>query len=210
IADNVRALQGRAGRAGVMAVVKADAYGHGLVPAAQAALAGGASWLGVAQLTEGITLRAAGITAPVLAWLPAPGAGFAQAIEAGVDLGVSARWMLEEISTAVRQTGRTARVHLKADTGLARNGAYVFTTGGNARSAWAELVDHARRLESEGLVTVTGLFSHFAYADAPEHPTVRAQQEAFTDAVTLAERAGIRPEVRHLSNSAATLTTPAA
>ena len=116
IARNVGVLRERAGAAGVMAVVKADAYGHGLLPSARAALAGGATWLGVAQLAEAIALRAGGVTAPVLSWLHAPGAGFAEAIRADVDLGVSAVWMLDEVAAAAREVGRTARVHLKADT----------------------------------------------------------------------------------------------
>ncbi|MCK0112298.1 alanine racemase [Ornithinimicrobium sp. F0845] len=210
IASNVGALRERSGAAGVMAVVKADAYGHGLVPAARAALAGGASWLGVAQLPEAIALRAAGITAPVLSWLHAPGAGFAEAIRADIDLGLSAVWMLDEVAAAARTTGRTARVQLKVDTGLGRNGAYLFPASTGAATDWSALVDLARRLEAEEAIRVTGLFTHFAYADAPDHPTVRAQQEAFAEAVAEAERAGLRPEVRHMSNSAATLTTPAA
>lgn len=210
IADNVGVLREHAGSAGVMAVVKADAYGHGLVPAAQAALAGGASWLGVAQLTEAIVLRAAGVTAPVLSWLHAPGAGFAAAVRAQIDVGVSAVWMLDEVAAAAREVGQTARVQLKVDTGLGRNGAYQFSPDGVTSSDWSLLVDRARAFEAEEAVRVTGLFTHFAYADAPEHPTVLAQQEAFADAVALAERAGLRPEVRHMSNSAATLTTPAA
>jgi len=210
IARNVGVLRERAGAAGVMAVVKADAYGHGLLPSARAALAGGATWLGVAQLAEAIALRAGGVTAPVLSWLHAPGAGFAEAIRADVDLGVSAVWMLDEVAAAAREVGRTARVHLKADTGLGRNGAYLFPASPGAATDWSALVDRARLLEAEEAVRVTGLFTHFAYADAPEHPTVRAQQEAFADAVAQAERAGLRPEVRHMSNSAAALTNPAA
>ena len=209
ITSNVTVLRERAGDAGVMAVVKADAYGHGLVPAARAALRGGATWLGVAQLPEAMALRAAGITEPVLAWLHSTGAGFAEAVRADVDLGVSGTWMLHDVAAAARSTGRTARVHLKADTGLGRNGAYLFPTG-TGPTEWQDLVQAAARLEAEGAVRVVGLFSHFAYADSPEHPTVLAQQEAFTDAVSQAERAGLRPEVRHLSNSAATLTTPSA
>lgn len=209
IVGNVGVLRERAGSAGVMAVVKADAYGHGLVPSARAALAGGASWLGVAQLPEAMMLRAAGITAPVLSWLHAPGAGFAAAISEDIDLGVSGTWMLDEVAAAARETGRTARVQLKVDTGLGRNGAYLFTPTGGP-SDWALLVEHARRLESEEAVRVTGLFTHFAVADEPEHPSVLAQQEAFADAVAQAERAGLRPEVRHMSNSAATLTAPSA
>jgi alanine racemase len=207
IRHNVGVLRGLAGSAALMAVVKADAYGHGLVPCARAAVAGGADWLGTAQLGEALELRAAGLDVPLLSWLHAPGADYVPAVQADIDLGVSAPWALAEVLRAVEVTGRTARVHLKVDTGLARNGAYALGTG---RTDYAALVERAREAEAEGALRVVGIFTHFAYADAPDHPTVRAQQEAFADAVALAERAGLRPDVRHMSNSAATLTTPEA
>lgn len=209
ITANAAELSRRGGAAGLMAVVKADAYGHGLVPSAQAALRGGADWLGVAHLTEALALRAAGVSAPVLSWMLTPGLDFAPGIDADVTLAASSVQILTEIAQAARSRGTTALVHLKADTGLGRNGAFSLPAG-PTRTDWADLVDEAARLESEGAVQVTGLFSHFAYADEPEHPTVRAQQEAFADAVALAERAGLRPQVRHLANSAATLTAPQA
>ena len=202
IRDNVAELVRRAGSASVMAVVKGDAYGHGLVPSARAALEGGATWLGVAQLGEAMALRAAGLTVPVLSWLHVPGSDFAAALAADVDLSVSALWALEEIAAAARRLGRPARIHLKVDTGLGRNGAFG--------DDWPDLLAAARRLEAEGAVRVVGIWSHFVYADAPDHPTVRLQQERFTEAVALAERAGCDPEVRHLANSAATLTNPGA
>jgi alanine racemase len=202
IAANVAALDARAGAAGVMAVVKADAYGHGLVPAARAALAGGAAWLGVAQLSEALTLRAAGVTAPLLAWLAVPGDAFADAVRVGVDIGVTAAWGLDEVVTAARATGTTARVHLKVDTGLSRNGV--------TPADLPDLLDAVLRAEAEGAVRLVGIMSHYAWADAPEHPTVRSQTEIFTDAVALAERRGARLEVRHLANSAATVTNPRA
>ncbi len=202
IRDNVAALKRHAGRAEVMAVVKADAYGHGLVPSARAAVRGGAGWLGVAQLAEALELRRAGLEVPVLSWLHVPGQDFGEALAAGIDLSVSAQWALDAVATAARETGRAARVHLKVDTGLARNGAWGDTLD--------TLVASAARLEAEGTVRVVGVFSHFAYADAPQHPTVRAQQERFAEAVAMVERAGLRPDVRHLANSAATLTNPGA
>ena len=124
IGANVRALKGLAGNAQVMAVVKGDAYGHGLVPSAKAALGGGARWLGVAQLDEAFQLRAAGVQAPVLSWLHAPGVDFDRAVREQIDLGVPAIWELEAVAEAARRVGRTARIQLKVDTGLARNGAY--------------------------------------------------------------------------------------
>lgn len=211
IAGNVRTLRERVGGAELMAVVKADGYGHGLVPSARAALAGGACSLGVAQPSEALALRAAGIQAPVLTWLVAPGVDVLPVVEAGVEVAASTPWTLEALAAAARATGRPAVAQLKVDTGLARNGASAIPLrAGDPRTDWSELVSHAARLEAEGVLRVCGLFTHFAYADAPDHPTVRGQQEAFADAVAVAERAGLHPDVRHMSNSAATLTTPGA
>lgn len=202
IADNVARLGDLAGSAAVMAVVKADAYGHGLVPAARAARAGGAAWLATAQLDEALALRAGGDDGPILSWLHVPGAPFDAAVAADIDLGVSTRWALDEITAAARRTGRAARVHLKVDTGLGRNGA--------TRALLDELLTLLPPLQAEGCVRAVGVFSHFAYADAPDHPTVRAQQDAFVEAVAACERAGLPLEVRHLANSAAVLTNPSA
>lgn len=202
IRDNVARLGELAGDADVMAVVKGDAYGHGLVPVAGAALAGGASYLAIAQLGEAMAARAAGVTAPILTWLFPPGADLAAAVEADLTLSAGAPWALVEIAAAARGTGRTARVHLKVDTGLGRGGAW--------REDLAGMFVDAARLEAEGVLDVEGVFSHFAYADAPDHPTVRAQQETFGAIVADAERAGLRPRIRHLANSAATLTNPSA
>lgn len=213
IVGNVRALRERAGGAELMAVVKADAYGHGLVPGARAALAGGACALGVAQPSEALALRAAGIDAPVLTWLIAPGTDLTPLVEAGIEVAASAPWAVDALAEAAQATGKEALVQLKVDTGLGRNGAYALpatTNPADARTDWTDLVDAAARLGADGALRVRGVFTHFAYADAPEHPTVRAQQEAFVDAVALAERAGLPLEVRHMANSAATVTTPQA
>jgi alanine racemase len=201
VRDNVGLLRERAGSAGVMAVVKADAYGHGLLPCARAALAGGASWLGVAQLSEALAIRAAGIEAPLLAWLTVPGDAYPAAVAAGIDIGVSTDWALAEVAAAAEQVGVVAQVHLKVDTGLNRNGA--------ALADWPDLVEAGLKLQAEGLIRLFGVFSHFAYADDPGHPTVQEQTAHFVAAVQLAEHRGARFEVRHLANSAATLTNPA-
>jgi alanine racemase len=202
IRRNVEVLREHAGSAAVMAVVKADGYGHGLVPSAFAAVSGGASWLGVAQLSEAMALRDSGFTVPVLSWLHVPGSDFASAVAAGIDLSVSALWSLAEVADAARTLGRTARIHLKVDTGLGRNGAFG--------EDWPVLLHAARSFEAEGAVRIVGVWSHFVYADEPTHPTVRSQQEIFGQAVREAERAGCDLEVRHLANSAATLTNPGA
>ena len=202
IRRNVEVLREHAGSAAVMAVVKADGYGHGLVPSAGAAVAGGASWLGVAHLSEAMTLRDNGFETPLLSWLHVPGSDFGAAIAADVDLSVSALWCLAEVAAAARALGRTARIHLKVDTGLGRNGAFG--------DDWPILLEAARGLEAEGAVRVVGVWSHFVFADDPTHPTVLAQQERFGQAVHDAERAGCDLEVRHIANSAATLTNPGA
>lgn len=200
VRGNVRALVDHAPRAQVMAVVKADAYGHGLVPCARAAVAGGATWLGTAQTSEALALRAAGLDARVLTWLYAPGAPFDALLDADVDVSVAAAWALDDVVAAAARTGRTARVHLKVDTGLGRNGL--------TPDDLPAVLDAALRAQAEGAVEVVGIWSHLAFADEPTHPTVLAQAEVFADAVRLAERSGAHLEVRHLANSAATLTSP--
>ncbi|WP_338677226.1 alanine racemase [Streptomyces sp. SCSIO 30461] len=198
--DNVRALRARAPRAAVMAVVKSDGYGHGMVPCAKAALAAGATWLGTATPEEALALRAAGIDARVLCWLWTPGGPWREAVEADVDMGVSDPWALGEVVRAAREAGRTARIQLKADTGLGRSGCQP--------ADWASLVAEARAAEATGSVRVTGLWSHFACADEPGHPSIAAQLSVFRDLVAYAEKEGIEPEVRHIANSPATLSLP--
>ena len=200
VAANVARLDEVSGAAEVMAVVKADGYGHGMVPCARAALAGGATWLGVTTVDEAAVLRSAGVTAPVLAWLHAPGAALAGAVASRVDLTASDAWQLDEVATAARETGEQARLHLKVDTGLNRNGARP--------EAWPGLCRRARALEASGEVSVVGVWSHLVMADAPDHPTVRGQAHVFAQAVDVARAAGLRPRWRHLANSAGTLTTP--
>ena len=181
-----------------MAVVKAGGYGHGMVPAARAALAGGASWLGVADLAEAVTLRQAGITAPVLC-LMAFGDP-AEAIRHDVDVTAGSVAFAAKIAAAADRAGVRARLHLKADTGLSR--------GGAPPADWPGLVEAALDAQARGSVQVVGLWSHFACADIPGHPSVAAQLAAFADAVAFAEKAGVTPEVRHIANTAAGLTVP--
>lgn len=201
IRDNVAELVRRSAPAAVMAVVKADAYGHGLLTAARAALAGGAAWLGVAQLDEALALRRAGVTAPLLTWIFPPQADLGAAIDAGIDLTVGSPWSLEAVVAAATERGTPARVQAKVDTGLGRGGVLV---------DWRGFTHALARAVAQGAVELTGTWSHFAWADAPQHPTVRAQQERFVAAVAELQRAGVDPGLRHLANSAATLTNPSA
>ncbi|WP_454049651.1 alanine racemase [Cellulomonas sp. Marseille-Q8402] len=197
---NARTLGDLAPSSQVMAVVKADAYGHGLLPVARAAVEGGATWLGVAQVTEALALRAGGVTARVLTWLYAPGAPLAEAVAADVDLSVAAPWALREVADAARATGRTARVHLKVDTGLGRNGL--------PPEELPAVLDEALRLEAEGVLAVVGIWSHLAFADEPGHPTLHRQADVLRAAAAAAEARGARFEVRHIAASASTLTDP--
>ncbi|MFF0589583.1 alanine racemase [Streptomyces sp. NPDC003781] len=202
---NVRALRERAPGAAVMAVVKADAYGHGAVPCARAAVQAGATWLGTATPQEALALRAAGTGLPddvrIMCWLWTPGGPWREAVEARLDVSVSGMWALAEVTEAARAGGVPARVQLKADTGLGRNGC-------QPGADWEELVAAALRAEREGLLRVTGLWSHFACADEPGHPSIAAQLTRFREMTAYAERQGLRPEVRHIANSPATLTLP--
>ena len=184
----------------LMAVVKADGYGHGMVPAARAALAGGATWLGACTLGEALQLRAAGITAPVLAWLLGPGQPLHEGVAADVDLAAGGLGQLAELVVAARAAGRPARVHLKIDTGLSR--------GGATPADWPALLEAAAKAQADGTIEVVGVWSHLACADEPGHPSVDRQLAVFVEGLVRAERFGISPRYRHLANSAATLTRP--
>lgn len=200
LASNVDYLNQRTGNAAVMAVVKADAYGHGLVPSAQAALAGGATWLGTALFQEALALRDAGVSAKILTWLGTIDDQFAECIDRDIDLGVSSLQSLRSIAHVAKQVGKRARVHFKIDTGLGRNGVMPHDL--------AELIDEA--LQHTDSVAVIGAMGHFAYADEPHHPTIAKQLEVFAQAIDAMESAGFELEVKHHANSAATLTLPEA
>jgi alanine racemase len=171
----------------VMAVVKADAYGHGLIPVAQAAVKAGATWLGVALLEEAIALRDAGIKVPILAWLVQPGSDFATAAAKQIDIAVASLKTLEEISAVPG----APRIHIEVDTGMTRGGFL---------GEWNQLLaaDFSK-------VEVVGVFSHFARADEPGQAQNKVQFDNFNKAVADLEKVGVRPALKHLSNSAATI-----
>lgn len=196
---NVRTIAAQVAPATVMAVVKANAYGHGAVPVARAALDAGAGWLGVADVDEALALREAGIDAPVLAWLHDPDARFEPAIQRDIDLGVSSVAQLDAVADAAASVDRIAHVHLKLDTGLSRNGI--------PPAAWSSAVARAADLEAAGRIQVRGLFSHLANTSPDEDA---AQLAAFLRGVDEARAAGLRPEVRHLASTAAALRFPEA
>ncbi|MFA6575008.1 MAG: alanine racemase [Nocardioides sp.] len=184
----------------VMVVVKADGYGHGMVPVARAAREAGAEWLGVATIDEALALRAAGADGRVLCWLHVPGEPYDAAIAADVDVTAYSVAELDEIAAASTATGSPARVQLKVDTGLNR--------GGAAESDWPGFFARARAGEQAGHWRVTGVWSHFACSDEPDHPANDRQEAAFHRALAAADAAGLRPELRHLANSAAALLRP--
>lgn len=192
IADNVRHLRRLTG-VEVFAVVKADAYGHGAATSAVAALAGGATRLGVADIGEALALRRAGITAPLMAWLHAPGETFQAAAAERIEVGVSSFDQMEAAGAA----GENLGVHLKIDTGLSRNGI--------APSDWGRVFAEAARLERIGRVEVIGIFSHLANTSAASDA---AQLALFEQGVRAAADAGLRPRYRHLAASEAAIGRP--
>ena len=201
VRHNVRRLREHVGVA-MMTVVKADGYGHGMVECARAAREAGAPWLGVATLDEALALRAAGDTGRVLCWLGVPGEAYAAGVRADLDLTAYSLAELEEVAAGAREAGRPARLQLKVDTGLNR--------GGARPENWPALVARAREGEREGSWVVTGVWSHLSSADEPDDPANDHQEQAFRAALAVVEAAGLRPEVRHLANSAAAVLRPSA
>jgi alanine racemase len=175
----------------VLAVVKADAYGHGLVRVAHAALKAGASYLGVALLEEAITLRENAVDAPILAWLVSPGADFDSAISKNIEIGVSSLKCLREISESAKRVGKKALIHIEVDTGMTRGGFL---------DEWKELL-----AEDFTQVQVIGVFSHFARADEPGEKQNEVQLKRFKELVQDLASIGINPSIKHLANSAAAL-----
>ena len=194
---NVSHLRSQMGVAHTMVVVKANAYGHGMVRCARAALEGGADWLGVADITEALELRAAGITAPILAWLHAAAEDFVSAVAADITLGITSAAKLEAVALAGAGSSAPARVHLKVDTGLSRNGF--------APAEWPSVFARAVELQAAGQIVVEGIFSHLSNTSESDD---NAQQVEFERAIALAREAGLNPEIRHLASSLTAMTNP--
>jgi alanine racemase len=176
----------------LMAVVKADAYGHGLLGVGLSAEKAGADWLGVALLEEAITLRTHGVRIPILAWLVSPGADFKSAVDHDIDIAVASIAAFKEIA----QLPNKPRIHIELDTGMTRGGFL---------DEWPEFL-----LQDFSAVNVVGVFSHFARADEPDEKQNVGQLERFNTMVADLEKIGVNPPIKHLSNSAATLKNPAA
>lgn len=200
IAHNVRILREHAGSAQVMAVVKADGYGHGATAVARTALAAGVAELGVATISEALALRTDGITAPVLAWLHTPGTDFDTALEADVGIGITSLRQIGDLLAAVARTGRTAEVTIKVDTGLNRNGVGM--------AEYPAVLAALARAVADDAIRVRGIMSHLASGDEPDHPLNDLQAQRFTAMLAEARSRGVDFEVAHLSNSPSTMTRP--
>ena len=199
--SNVSTLQ-RHASVPVMVIVKADGYGHGMLECAREARTAGAEWLGVATPTEALQLREAGDTGPLLAWLYGVDEDLAPLVAADVDLSAQSVDQIGRLVAAAAMTERRARVHLKIDTGLSRNGAPSYE--------WQQVCAIAADAEHSGAIEVVGIWSHLAAADEPGHPSVPLQIQAFQQAYEQARAAGLEPMLRHLSNSAGALVVPEA
>lgn len=197
VAENTRTLAGLTDAA-VMAVVKADGFGHGT--AALAALDAGATWLGVTSIAEALPFRWRGISVPILSWLNAPGADLDAALLHDIDLAIPSIAHLQAVSSAAVRTGRRARIHLHLDTGMARDGI--------DRTQWSALCELARLGEAAGHVQVVGVMSHLARADEPGNPETRRQVLVFRNALRAARHRGLTPAVAHLAATAGAITDP--
>jgi alanine racemase len=200
IAHNVRLLRELAGSAQVMAVVKADGYGHGATQAGRAALAAGAAELGVATIDEAMALRRDGICSPVLAWLHAPGTDFGPALEADVEVAVSSVRQLGEVLDAAERTSHTATITVKVDTGLNRNGVSAVE--------YPAVLNLLGRAQAGGAARLRGIMSHLVHGDDPDNPFNDLQAQRLRDMLAHARDKGVRYEIAHLCNSPAAMTRP--
>ncbi|MDA1386472.1 MULTISPECIES: alanine racemase [Glycomyces] len=202
LAHNVETLAAVAG-VPLLAMVKADAYGHGMVPAGRVAVEAGAASLGVVTLREAWRLKRLPDLADttVMAFFFSPDQpGLAEVVDAGVELGVSSLAQLDAVAAAADKAGRPARIHLKGDTGMAR--------GGVAAHEWEFAAEAAAKHQAAGSLVVVGAWSHMACADEIGHPANAEQKAAFGRFLEAVAASGLEPEVRHLANSAALISDP--
>ena len=196
IESNLKFIKGKT-NAQVLAVVKADAYGHGLIPISKSVIEAGADWLGTALLEEAVTLRENGIKVPIIAWLTPCGEDFKSAINLNIDLSISSLEVLNEIIDSSAQLGKKPRLHIEIDTGMSRGG---------VGDDWDSFVVEVSKLVKEDKISLVGVWSHFARADEPLEKMNSQQLSIFTDRVTKLINSSIKPEFLHIANSAAALT----
>ena len=200
ITQNFKSIKSRT-TADVLAVVKADAYGHGLIPVSKALEEAGADWFGTALLEEAINLRKAGILKPIISWLTPLGEDFKSAIDLDIDLGIPSIDLLDEVIKAASLTGKTARIHLEIDTGMSRGGVL---------SEWDQLIKSVLAGVNLKQLKVIGIWSHFARADEPDELMNQEQLSLFEQRVNQAKAAGIDAQFIHIANSAALFTNKSA
>ena len=200
ITQNFKSIKSRT-TADVLAVVKADAYGHGLIPVSKALEEAGADWFGTALLEEAINLRKAGILKPIISWLTPLGEDFKSAIDLDIDLGIPSIDLLNEVIKAASLTGKAARIHLEIDTGMSRGGVL---------SEWDQLIKSVLVGVNLKQLKVIGIWSHFARADEPDELMNQEQLSLFEEKVNQAKAAGIDAQFIHIANSAALFTNKSA
>ena len=196
ITQNFKSIKSRT-TADVLAVVKADAYGHGLIPVSKALEEAGADWFGTALLEEALNLRKAGILKPIISWLTPLGEDFKSAIDLDIDLGIPSIDLLDEVIKTASLTGKTARIHLEIDTGMSRGGVL---------SEWDQLIKSVLAGVNLKQLKVIGIWSHFARADEPDELMNQEQLSLFEEKVNQAKAAGIDAQFIHIANSAALFT----
>ena len=196
IADNLKLIKGKTNTQ-VLAVVKADAYGHGLIQVGKAAEAAGANWLGTALLEEGIALRNSGIKVPIISWLTPLGEDFKTAINLDIDLSISSIELLTEVISAGKVVKKIPRVHIEVDTGMSRGG---------VGDDWQLFLTELSKTVKANEINIIGIWSHFARADEPGQAMNQEQLNTFEDRIKSASDVGIKPEFIHIANSAAALT----
>jgi alanine racemase len=200
VADNLKLIKSKT-NAQVLAVVKADAYGHGLIQVGKAAESVGADWLGTALLEEGIALRNSGIKIPIISWLTPLGEDFNTAINLDIDLSISSIELLTEVISAGKSVKKIPRVHIEVDTGMSRGG---------VGDDWQTFLTELSKAVEVNEINIVGIWSHFARADEPEEVMNKEQLAVFENRIKSASAAGIKAEFIHISNSAASLTNKSA
>jgi len=200
IADNLKLIKSKT-NAQVLAVVKADAYGHGLIQVGKAAADAGADWLGTALLEEGIALRNSGIKIPIISWLTPLGEDFNTAINLDIDLSISSTELLTEVISAGKLVKKIPRVHIEVDTGMSRGG---------VGDDWQTFLTELSKAVAANEINIVGIWSHFARADEPDEGMNKEQLTVFEDRIKSASATGIKAEFIHISNSAASLTNKSA
>jgi alanine racemase len=196
IASNYKTLKKLTGGQ-VLAIVKANAFGHGMIEVSKKLESIGVDMLGTADVDEALEIRKAGIRSPIMAWLHGKNTEFEEAITQDIQLGASAVATLEKIAAAAKKVGKTAKVHLKVDTGLGRNGSDL--------ASWPALIKKAVELSADGAIELIGVFSHLSGTSEKDD---LEQLRVFQEAIETATKLGASFKIRHIAASLAALRYP--